>query len=294
MKDKSVRRYILVTPVKNEEENLPNLIQSIVNQMVKPMLWVIVDDGSTDNTPKIIKNAKKKYNWIQSTRMNEGKRDLGLHLADILRKGFDFAIQYCMKNRINYDYLGILDGDLSLKPTFIENLITEFEKNPKLGIASGGSKHIVKNREIHLKVSIDEPAGGHRLIRRKCFEECDGIPLSYDCDSVLKVKAKLRGWKTKRFEENIVTGIRDMSSAEGFWKGYVHNGKASYYLNLNPLHVMIRSIIYSFRRPYYTGIAYMVGYLSDLIRKKEQLDDNEIKDYYWNKWKKIFMRFRRK
>ena len=292
--DALLRPYTLNTPVKDEEENLPNLIQSVVKQTVKPVLWVIVDDGSTDNTPKIIKNAKEKYSWIQSTRMNEGKRDLGLHLADVMRKGFDFAIEYCIKNGIKYHYLGNVDGDMILEYTFIENLIKEFEKNPKLGIASGGSKQIVGDRVIHTKASIDEPAGGHMLIRRKCFEECGGIPLSYASDSALKAKAKLRGWKTKRFEENIATGIRDMSSAEGYWKGYKNRGKASYYLNLNPLHVMIRSVIYSFRRPCYTGIAYMAGYLSDLRRKKEQIDDNEIKKYYWNKWKKIFMSYRRR
>ena len=289
-----LRRYILNTPIKDEEENLSNLIQSVVKQTVKPVLWVIVDDGSTDSSQDIIEEAVKKHKWIQSIRLSSSKRDLGLHYARIVRKGFDFAIEYCMKNGIDYDYLGNLDGDLILEPTFFENLIKEFEKNPKLGIASGGSKNIVGDRVIRAKASIDEPAGGHTLIRRKCFEECSGIPLSYACDSVLKAKAKLRGWKTKRFEENIATVIRDMSNAEGYWKGFVHNGKASYYLNLNPLHVMIRSVIYSFRRPYYTGIAYMVGYLSDRIRKKKQIDDNEIKEYYWNKWKKYFMRYRRR
>jgi len=280
------KTYIVVTPCKNEERNIPNLIESMAAQTIKPVLWVIVDDGSTDRTPEIIKEAVKKHKWIKNIRLGGGKRDLGLYFANVVKKGFDFAIEYCMKNRINYDYLGNVDGDITLEHTFFENLIKEFEKDPKLGIASGGTEHIVGNRIIHAKLGIDEPSCGHMLIRRKCFEECGGIPLSYAIDSVLKSKARLRGWKTKRFEENIATEIRDAHSAEGYWKGFMHKGKVSYYLNLNPLHVMIRSIMYSFRRPYYIGIAYLLGYFSHLIRKKERIDDNELKEYYWNKWRK--------
>ena len=71
-------KYILITPVKNEEENLPNLIQSVVEQTIKPVLWVIVDDGSTDRSPEIIKEAQKKYSWIQSIRLESKSRELGI------------------------------------------------------------------------------------------------------------------------------------------------------------------------------------------------------------------------
>jgi glycosyltransferase involved in cell wall biosynthesis len=282
-----LRKYIVVTPCRNEEKNLPNLIQSMVAQTIKPVLWVIIDDGSTDGTPEIIKESVKKHNWIQSIRLDSSKRDLGVHYADIVKKGFDFAIEYCAKNEIEYWYLGNLDGDLTLPSTFYENLMIEFEKDPELGIASGGTEHIVGDRVIHANLRIDEPSGGHMLIRKRCFEECGGIPLSYSCDSVLKAKARLKRWKTKRFENNIATEIRDVSSAEGYWKGFVHSGKESHHLNLHPIHVIIRSVMYSFKRPWYTGIAYLAGYLSSVIRREKQINEEEIRRYFWNKWKNV-------
>ena len=51
--------YILVTAAKNEGKNLPELIQSVAEQTIKPLLWVIVDDASTDNTPQILEDASK-------------------------------------------------------------------------------------------------------------------------------------------------------------------------------------------------------------------------------------------
>jgi len=279
------RRYIVVTPCKNEGANLPDLIESLIAQTIRPVVWVIVDDGSTDDTPDIIEDAMKTHNWIKSIRLNNTTRSLGLHLAGIVKKGFDYTISYCKENGLKYNYLGNLDGDLILPPTFFENLMKRFEVDPELGIASGGTKHSIGDRVRYAKVSAKEPSGGHMLIRKECFEECGGILLSYSIDSVLKAKARIRGWKTRRFEENVATEIRDVNAAEGYWVGFVYNGESSYYLNINPIHVIARVVMYSFRRPYYAGIAYLAGYLGSMVRGKERIKDPEIRRYYWNKWK---------
>jgi len=279
------RRYIVVTPCKNEGENLPALIESVVAQTVRPVVWVIVDDGSTDDTPNIIESAMKTQDWIQSIRLDSAVRDLGLHLAGVVKKGFDYAISYGKENELEYDYLGNLDGDLTLPPTFYENLMVEFEKDHRLGIASGGTKHIIGDRVRYANVSVNEPSGGHMLIRKECFEECGGIPLSYSIDSVLKARARIRGWKTRRFEANVATEIRDVHAAEGYWKGFMYSGRSSYYLNINPLHVIARIVMYSFRKPYYIGIAYLVGYFGSVVRQEKRIDDDDVKRYFRNKWK---------
>ena len=279
------RRYIVITPCKNEGANLPDLIESMVAQTVRPVVWVIVDDGSTDDTPNIIESAMKTQDWIQSIRLDSAVRDLGLHLAGVVKKGFDYAISYGKENELEYDYLGNLDGDLTLPPTFYENLMVEFEKDPELGIASGGTKHIIGDHVRYAKAPADEPSGGHMLMRRGCFEEGGGIPLSYSIDSVLKAKAKLGGWKTIRFEENVATEIRDVNAAEGYWKGFVHKGEASYCLYVHPIHVAAKVIIYSFRKPYYIGLAYMMGYLSSAMRRMNRINDEEVRLYFRNKWR---------
>jgi len=288
----SQKNYLVVTPVKNEGVNLPDLIRSIASQTLKPVLWVIVDDGSTDNTPDIIREAKKNYDWIESIQMNSDKRDLGLHLAKVVRTGFDFAIEHCNKNGIDYEYLANVDGDLTLDRTFFENLIKEFERDPELGVVSGGIKLPVGDQMVHIEgLPEDEPSGGDMLIKRECYEKCGGIPVSYSWDSVLKAKARLRGWKTRRFEENIATEIRGVSSAEGYWKGYMHKGTGAHYLNLHPFHVFVKTVIYLLHRrgkePWYVGIAYLAGYLGSVMKRKEQVDDEEVRKYFWNKWKNI-------
>jgi len=289
--------YIIVTPAKNEEENLPITIKSIENQTIKPVLWVIIDDGSTDNTPQIIEAAKKKHTWIQSIRLSEGARDLTLHLASVCISGLNFAREYCKRNKIEYEYLGSVDADMNLENTYFENLINEFTKDPKLGIASGGTWVRIKGKEIQLQLREDIPSGGHRLCRKKCFEETGGYSLAYAADSVSNVKAKLRGWKVRRFEEYKAIQARATSSAEGLWKGWKIHGEAAYYLGVYPLFAILKAIRYLFKKPYYIGLAYLVGYLHSYINQKQQIDDEEIKYYnrytrprevkkfYWDKFK---------
>ncbi len=254
-------------------------------QTIRPLVWVIINDGSTDNTPAILKEYKIRYKWIKDINLVKSPRDIGLHLAEIMKKGFTYAIDFCEEKRLEYNYLGNVDADLTLPSTFFENLMNEFEKNPRLGIASGGTDHIIGNKKIRARLSKNEPSGGHMLILKACFEECGGMPISYLADSVLKAKAKLRGWITMRFEENIAIEIRDVDSAEGSWKGFVKSGKGSYYINHNTLHVAGRIIKYSIKRPYYGGIAYLAGYLGSLIERNKKIDDEEIRNYFWNKWR---------
>jgi len=277
----TAHKIIVVTACKNEERNLPKLIESMESQTIKPVLWLIVDDGSTDRTSEIIEEAKKKHKWIQSIRLNGSKkRDLGLHYASILKKGFDNAIERCKINGINYEYLVNIDADMVLESAFFEKLIARFEKDPKLGVASGGIYHYKGKKIVRVNVRESEPSGADMVIRRECFEDCGGFPVSYACDSVFNTKAKLRGWRTKRFENVIAIETRDTSSAEGYWRGYVLRGRAAYYLNFNFFHVIFKSIMYLIRKPHYIGIAYLYGYLSDILRRNSKIRDRDIRFYY--------------
>ncbi len=273
-------QYIVVTPCKNEEKNLENLINSMASQTFKPILWVIVDDGSTDKTPNIIIEAQRKYKWIQSIHLNCEKRDRGLHLANIIRTGFDFGINYCAKEQINYMYLSNIDSDIVLEDVYFEKILNEFEYDPLLGTASGNLHHCINGKLVSENIKESEPPGACIVIRRKCFEQCNGIYVSYAWESVLNTRAKLRNWGTKVFDNISVIETRDTNSAEGYWKGYIFKGECAHYLNFNPLHVSVKAILYLFKKPYFIGFAYIYGYLINIISNKQQIDDDEIKHYF--------------
>lgn len=279
-----MRNYILVTPCKNEEGSLLKLANSVINQTIRPKVWVIVDDGSEDRSYSIIQELEKSYPWIKLIRLNEAPRDLGIHIAHVYRIGLNYAVDYCENYKITYEYVGILDADIILDNSYFELLIGEFEKNPNLGICSGLIGNIFIDKIIYYSFREDLPSGGARLWRKECFEETDGYILTCCPDSVSNVKAKLKGWETKKFGHIKSFSTRPYASAEGQWKGYKKLGTNNYFIGYTPLHIVLKSLnmLYS-RNGYFKpgiGIAYAVGYFKEYLKRSPRINDEEILNYY--------------
>lgn len=301
-----LRQYILVTPCRNEEKNLPNLIQSIIAQTIRPALWVILDDGSTDNTGKIILEAERKYEWIRNIHLEEHKEYMGTHFAYVCSSGFEFGKDYCNEKRIPYEYIALVDADNILEERYFEKLIEEFENNPKLGIASGNDAQTdienilndlrVKNPSItvmdhefwqlwgspFIKIQSsreDLPMGSARMWRKECFEETGGYLLVPLPDSVSNSMAKLKGWRTRRFMDIKVID-RPGLTKQGSWKGYKERGESYFFLGQSLSLTMLKALRYTFRRPYYIGISYFYGYIKLFILRKERVNERGIRYYY--------------
>lgn len=283
--------YILITPAKNEGENLPMMVKSILNQTILPKLWVIVDDGSTDRTPKIIKKLENSYSWIHHITLEKGHRDLGKHYAAVVKEGFEYAQVISRENMIEYEYVGKADADIILSNDYFEKLIEKLQEDPLLGIVSG-IPYVVKSidhalngdgREDNILYSLKylpDELPDLRLYREKTLEEIGGVPVTYSPDTVMEVKARLRGWKMKWFREICFYPIRIGGIAEGVWKGYKLKGYAKYYLGYSVLLVILAAIFESKRKPYYQGIALLYGYCLNAFRRREKIDDREVRDYF--------------
>ncbi|KKH38750.1 glycosyltransferase family 2 protein [Methanosarcina mazei] len=279
-----IKDYILATPCKNEEESLPKLAESVINQTIKPVLWVIVDDGSTDKTPDILKDLTSKYTWIKNVRLNEKPRDLGIHVSHVYRTGFDYAINYCKKNKLQYNNIGCVDADIILENNYFELLAVELEKNKNLGVCSGRIGNIINGEVIWTTFRADIPSGGARLWRKKCFETTGGYLLTCSPDSVSNVKAKLQGWEIRQFKDIKALSTRAYASAEGQWKGYKKVGANNYFIGYTPSHVILKGLksLHSNNKSFEdgAGLAYMYGYFSEYFKKAPRIDDPEIINYY--------------
>ena len=51
-----MKNYVIITPVHNEEKYIEMYIDSVINQVKKPKLLLLVDDSSTDSSRKLIEN----------------------------------------------------------------------------------------------------------------------------------------------------------------------------------------------------------------------------------------------
>ena len=291
-----MNNYIMVTPAKNEEKCLPDVIRSVDMSTLTPKLWVIVDDNSTDNTPDILRDGSKKHAYLEVLSMDEeSSRDLTYHYSYVCKRGFDHAIKLAQERNIDWDYIVLLDADTTVEPIYFEGIIHKMNSSPKIGISSG-DVHIKKDEQLILIDALkDVPSGTGRIWKSKCFYETGGYSITPSPDSISRVKAHLKGWETIRYSEYNAYQLRETSSAEGLWKGFVILGKSFYFLNKHPLLILINAISYTTKKPHYTSIAFLFGYLNSFIRNENQIDDEEIRDYYWNtRLKELFLTFRQR
>lgn len=271
-------QYIIVTPSKNEADNMPGIIELMQEQTIRPSLWVIVDE-STDGTTDIIKEAMQKNEWIRLVYPGANDEYLGINYGAACKIGFDNAISYCDEHDIGYDYVGLIDADVRVENNFFERLMDLCEREPNVGIASGTEYWDISGELVSADTRQDLPMGPVRIWRRDCFNQTGGYQATASPDSVSIVKAKLRGWETKQFKELKVIA-RQTSTARGFWWGAIREGKNQYFVGYHPGVIMLKSIKSLFKKPYYTGFGLFIGYFSSLIHREEKIDDEEIKYYY--------------
>ena len=133
----SVSSYLIISNVWNEEGNLDSIFKQLLKQTVKPTQWLMINDGSTDNTPDELEELKLKYSQnIPLTIFSMPKKSRGN--LDTL----GVAIRTALKNiSRRYDFYVKLDIDTVLPANYFEKIFEEFVKDPKLMCASGTIYH---------------------------------------------------------------------------------------------------------------------------------------------------------
>mgnify|MGYP000278571656 CR=1 FL=1 len=110
-----IGRYVVISPCRNEANYMRQTLDSVISQSIRPEKWVIVDDGSTDDTPRILEDYARRNPWIKIvTRENRGRRAVGHGVIDAFYAG------YATIDSNEYDYLCKLDLDLRLPPRYFQ------------------------------------------------------------------------------------------------------------------------------------------------------------------------------
>ena len=133
-------RIALLTPLRDEEDSIEAMIVSIVNQQIRPAKWLIVDDGSTDQTPAIVKRYCQEFHFIEL---------LELPARSERNPGGEGAIALALQrlDLSQFDYLARFDADLLFERT----ISAEFQPNftgPKTRNCRGRSLYRSKEEFI--------------------------------------------------------------------------------------------------------------------------------------------------
>lgn len=274
-----MKNYIVITPAYNEEEYIESTIKSVICQSVLPSEWVIVDDGSSDNTAEIVKSYTPKYPFIKLVQKQDfGKRDIG-HAEGLVKANEAAAFNEGFRNIYgsDYEYIVKLDADLSFECDYFGELLNCFDRDSKLGIAGGYCYLLKKGKMLIEKVPSDHVRGATKIYRRACFEEIGGIQETLGWDTIDELKAQMFGWTTRSFADNKVIHLRATGSIDGIIKGKVRHGLTAYILGYHPIFMFGRAVYNIFEAPCVIGsIAMLYGFAAGLLRSESRIVDPQL------------------
>jgi len=265
--------YVLITPARNEEENIARVIESMIAQTLPPLKWVIVSDGSTDRTDEIVREHLAEHSWMELVRMPEHRE------RDFSAKVNCFNAGYAKIKSLDYEVIGNLDADISFDPGYFEFLMAKFRSDPMLGCA--GTPFVEDGVHYDYRfTNIEHVSGACQLFRKKCFEDIGGyIPIKGGgIDFVAVTTARMRGWKTRTFTDKTCSHHRKMGTGNTSpIMTSFRQGRKDYFLGNHPFWELFRTIYQMMRKPYVVGgTLLLAGFIWEAMTGKQKQISNEL------------------
>jgi biofilm PGA synthesis N-glycosyltransferase PgaC len=280
----TTNRYLLISPCRNESAFMRQTLDSVISQSVLPALWVIVDDGSTDDTPNILAEYARKHDWIRIvTRADRGTRSVGPGVIEAFYAG------YSTTNPPDYDYLCKLDLDLRLPPRYFELLMQRMVENLQIATCSGKA-YIESDGTLTSERHGDENSiGASKFYRTSCFISLGGFVREVMWDGIDGHRCRMKGWIACSWDDPDLrfVHLRPMgSSQQSIFVGRMRHGYGQYYMGTGLLWMLATAVYRIPEKPYVIGgLAILWGWLRSAIARKPRYADTEFRrflhQYHW-------------
>jgi glycosyltransferase involved in cell wall biosynthesis len=265
--------YAVVTPARDEALNLPRLEGALAAQTHRPLAWVIVENGSTDDTLGIANEIAGRHDWARAISLTgEPVPTRGGPIARAFEAGLASLDE-------EPEVVVIVDGDVSMEPDYFELLMGKFAADPSLGMASGSRFEPHKGSwRRHQVVGTFTVEGQTRAYRMRCLPDVLPLDDSMGWDGIDAVKANLRGWTTRTFPDieyrhHRLVGARDASVASA----RVLEGRGAYYMGYRPTYLVLRAFHHARREPAALGLIW--GYVLEAVKRGPQYPDRDVIEF---------------
>lgn len=276
----SSRRYLAVTPCRNEEQYIQTTIDSMVAQTVLPACWVIVDDGSTDRTPEILAQAAAEHPWIKIVqRADRGERAVGPGVIQAFNDGLDSV------NINDFDYVCKLDGDLGIPERYFEGLIEILERDPLRGNISGKTYiETGSGKWVSERMGDENAIGPTKFYRVSCYKDIGGFVPQASWDGIDGHMCRMKGWIAESIdrEDLQLKHYRPQgSSQKSIWTGRKRWGRGKYFMGSSLLYVSAVAMYRMPERPFIVGgVGIFWGYLRAWFGGVDRYDNAEYLKFF--------------
>jgi len=274
------RRYLLVSPCRDEAQYLRRTLDSVALQSVPPALWIIVDDGSTDETPAILEEYSKRLPYLRVIRREDrGDRKVGPGVIEAFYAGIE---QVRLED---FDYLCKLDMDLDLPVRYFEILMERMEADPRIGTTSGKPWFVhPRSGALVPEVCGDEMSVGMtKFYRIACFKEIGGFVRQVMWDGIDCHRARMLGWIAESVDLEPIRFVHlrpQGASQKGIWTGRLRAGFGQYFMGTSPLYYVAVAGYRLTAHPALIGsVAMLWGYFRSWLKGLPRYDDPEFRKF---------------
>jgi poly-beta-1,6-N-acetyl-D-glucosamine synthase len=257
--------YVMVTPARNEAQFIECTLKSVVAQTVRPLRWIIVSDGSTDDTDEIVARYSAEYPWIELLRMPERVE------RNFAGKVLAFNAGYARVKDLPYKVIASLDADISFDPDYFQFLLLKLMNDPLLGLTGTPFQELSGRMYDYRFVSVEHVSGACQVFRRECFEAIGGyVPVKGgSIDHIAVISSRMKGWKTRTFTEKVCIHHREIGTAQQkAISSKFKYGIKDYVVGNHPLWELFRAGYQMAQPPFCLGgLALGVGYLWATLRR---------------------------
>lgn len=260
-------------------------LDCVAAQTVRPALWVVIDDGSTDATPEILAEYAARLDFLRVIRREDrGDRSVGPGVVDAFYTGLETV------DLDAFAYVCKLDMDLDLRPRYFERLMEMMEADPRLGSASGKPYFRSHNGRMVPEVCGDEMSVGMtKFYHTTCFQQIGGFVRRVMWDGIDCHRCRMLGWKAGSFDEPELRfeHLRPMgSSQKGILTGRMRHGYGQYFMGTGLAYITASALFRIGHPPRVIGAAVMWwGYVRSLLRREPRYEDREfrafLRRYQW-------------
>jgi poly-beta-1,6-N-acetyl-D-glucosamine synthase len=269
--------YVLVTPARNEADFIEKTIESVIAQTVRPVRWVIVNDGSTDGTDAIVRRFAARHDWIEL-----------LNLPPRAERNFAGKVIAVRAGQarvagLQYDAIGNLDADILFDEDYFSFLLKKLAEDAGLGLVGTPYVDPLSRPSDYRFASIEHVTGPCQLFRRDCFEAIGGyVPVKGGAvDRIADIAVRMHGWKTRRFAEKVYFHYRHTGTAQqNVLVSKFKDGGKDYSVGSSPLWELFRMVYQMTKRPFVVGsLMEACGYLWASMRRRDRPVSREMVEF---------------
>lgn len=219
--------YFTIVTCRNSENDIEKALMSLSNQTTKPSYIIVIDDGSKDNTGKILKEISKKMDNLFII----SNPDLGYDISRVVKNWNKALTLKVEKNLVETDYHMIGTDDTIYTKDYAEKIITFMDRNKDYAVVSGNFGG----------VGYKTPRGAGRFVRNSFFyKEYHHYPEKMGYESAILIASRKNGYKETILKEAKFEHTRPLGQDHHFYEF----GASMRTLGYHPLFAFGRFFLY--------------------------------------------------